>query len=368
VGALRAARRGRAVKRVAFALAPLALLIVLGEVGLRVAGAGGEPIAPFTLPDESTGLLELDRDLFWRLRANASGEVQGAAAHTNSLGQRDDELAPRTPDELRILSLGESTTFGNGVRVEETYSQRLERALGAALAPRRVVVVNAGTPAWSSYQSLVYLREHGLALAPDWVLFYHEGNDMLPAYVRTSDNTLLGMAQSDMQMHEARLRRFHRVLLDRSAIYRFAHYRAALLRIERFQRADEGGLAAREASARWRAEVAGEPALLRFPVRVPPDERRAVLDELLALSRERGFRLLVLHPSYRDSRPHSCALTEFVRATGTLSLDVGPLLHPDGAASDALFLDAMHPTAEGHARIAEALATSIREALARGVR
>ncbi|MEZ4217360.1 MAG: GDSL-type esterase/lipase family protein [Myxococcota bacterium] len=356
------------MKRAMFALAPLLLLVALAEAGLRLAGAGGEPIAPFTLPGESAGLLELDRDLFWRLRANARGELQGAPVATNSLGQRDDELEAKLPDELRILSLGESTTFGNGVRVEDTYSQRLERTLRAALAPRHVVVVNAGTPAWSSFQSLEYLRGDGIALAPDWVLFYHEGNDRLPAYVRASDSTLLGMAQSDVQLHADRFRRFHRWLLDVSAIYRFAQYRAALARIERFQSADEGGAAARDASARWRAEVAGAPVDLRFPVRVPPDERRAVLEELAALAQQRGFRLLLVHPAYRDSRAHECVLTELARERGIALVDAMPILHPDGAAPGALFLDAMHPNAEGHRRLARALGDAILAELRRGGR
>ena len=36
-------------------------------------------------------------------------------------------------------------------------------------------------------------------------------------------------------------------------------------------------------------------------------------------------------------------------------LEAQPVLHPDGVPVEAMFLDKMHPTARGHAALAEAL-------------
>ena len=68
----------------------------------------------------------------------------------------------------------------------------------------------------------------------------------------------------------------------------------------------------------------------------------------------------MIHPSYRDSGRHECLLTSFVARTGVASLDAYPLLHPQDRPRGALYRDAWHPNAEGHARLAEALAAEIR--------
>ena len=342
------------MKRMLFAMFPLVALLLVAELGVRAVGLVAEPIVPFTLPGEAAGLLELDRDLFWRMKANARVELQAVTVETNALGLRGPAIPEREARELRLLSLGESTTFGNGVAVEDTYSARLERELADALA-RPVRVINAGVPAWSTFQSVQYLRTRGLALEPDWVLFYHEGNDYLPSYIRASDNTVVGMAQSDRERHADRLRRSHRWLLQWSAVYRFVQNRAALRRIDRFQHA--GGTPG-ERGARWLAQIGDDNVALRFPVRVPAREREALLAELLELAREHRVELLLFHPSYRDTEPHDCALTRFADERGVRVLDVHPLLHAPpatGEAAESLFLDSMHPNAVGHARIARAV-------------
>ena len=45
----------------------------------------------------------------------------------NGDGLRGPDLAAKPPGELRILSLGESTTFGAKLAYEETYSALLEQ-------------------------------------------------------------------------------------------------------------------------------------------------------------------------------------------------------------------------------------------------
>ena len=80
-----------------------------------------------------------------------------------------------------------------------------------------------------------------------------------------------------------------------------------------------------------------------------------MLEEMRVLCRSRGIALVVIHPSYRASEPHTCVLTEFCQATGVHMLDAQPVLHPQGVPLDAMFLDKMHPTARGHAALAEEL-------------
>lgn len=98
---------------------------------------------------------------------------------TSSLGLRDAELpARKQPDELRILAVGDSFTFGLGVRVEDCWVQLLERALRQRLA-RHVEVINGGFAAGHRPEGYRRWLEGGaLKLEPDLVLVGFCLNDM----------------------------------------------------------------------------------------------------------------------------------------------------------------------------------------------
>lgn len=335
------------LKNVAFSLVPLLVLVGLAEGLIRAAGWADSPIAPMTLAGEAAGLMHLDEELFWSLEPSKTREHEGVTVHTNSLGLRSPEVGEKRPDEFRVLSLGESSTFGVGVGDHETYSWFLEQFLDTAAGRDRFSVINAGVPAYSSFQSLKYLELRGLDLEPDLVLFYHEGNDFLPSYLRASDNSVIGMNLSDPERYADRLRRTHRKLLAWSAVYRFARYRLALASIEKYQES-----AAHAKRPTWDVQMGDEKRTLKFPFRVRSEERSRVFAELVALTREHGIGLVVYHPSYRGSIPHECLITEFCRRSDVPMIDTQDLLHlPDGT---KLFWDLMHPTPFGHLRIAEA--------------
>jgi len=82
-----------------------------------------------------------------------------------------------------------------------------------------------------------------------------------------------------------------------------------------------------------------------------------MFEEMRALCASRGIPLVVIHPSYRATVPHTCVLTEFCRETGVPMLETQPLLHPEGVPVEEMYLDKMHPTARGHEALAGALAT-----------
>jgi GDSL-like Lipase/Acylhydrolase family len=101
------------------------------------------------------------------------------AIRTNRLGFRDEEfdLLP-AEDELRVLAIGDSFTFGSGVQLEDTWPQQLELMLEhGRLGP--VQVVNAGFAAGhapSTYAS--WVAGDGLALQPRLVIVGFCLNDM----------------------------------------------------------------------------------------------------------------------------------------------------------------------------------------------
>ncbi len=96
----------------------------------------------------------------------------------NSLGLRGPELAPKQPGERRILFLGDSLTYGQGVAGDETVAAALEQALRARDTSRPWSVVNAGLRAYGTSHELGLLEELGARIQPDVVLLGWYWNDV----------------------------------------------------------------------------------------------------------------------------------------------------------------------------------------------
>lgn len=212
-------------------------------------------------------------------------------------------------------------------------------------------VLNAGTPAHSSFQFLNYLRERGLALEPDLVLLYSELNDYLPSSLRDSTNNELGVTMSDRELHSAKSSILYNELEAHSAFFRAVTYSRARSSIARFQ-ADQVSnplvtislpkiglrprlFEQRDGASQLTRAGSEETAL---PSRVSPKERRENLEVIAAFCREHEIRLLLIHPSYRMSKAHECLLTAFCSEEKVPMLDAREFLHPPGVALEHLCL------------------------------
>ena len=355
------------MKRVCFSLAPLIAILLVGEGAARLLGwnteaasFGGDGVRP------DSEVLRHDPLLGWSRRPNTRiVRENGLVIETNSLGLRSPEVGPKQPDEWRILSLGESTTYGIGVQGEDTYTA-VAALLLDEMTPRRVTAVNAGIPAYSSYQSLRYLERRGLQLDPDLVLFYHEINDYFPSAVRDDRLSEVGVLMTDRQLYESRSYRLASWLHERSALFASLRNARARWRIRRLQ-AQEGtspigdiGLPQVQPSIVARIS---EPDLLEIEDvervylgrRVSDEERLENLETLRRLCERNGIGLVIIHPSYAASARHECLLTRFAEENGVPLFEAHDTLHPplDGA---EMFRDAWHPSAAGHAALARDLA------------
>lgn len=140
----------------------LGLCLALAEGVLRSMGYGNVEV------------YQPDPVLYWRLKPNQTcfTKIGHKPVRVNAQGTRGPEFQPaKPPNTLRVLSLGDSRTFGWGLSEAETYSGVLEESLRAHLGSRRrVEVINAGVNAWSFAQMRVYFRDIGLGYQPDFVL------------------------------------------------------------------------------------------------------------------------------------------------------------------------------------------------------
>lgn len=130
------------------------------------------PTAPLTFRPHALLAFELTPDVRRRGR-----EGIGPA------GFRGPAPAVPKPDGVRrVLCLGGSTTYGDGLADGETYPERLGERLGAG-----VEVVNAGVPGYTTAETLLNLCLKGLDLEPDVVVVYHAVNDYRPRTVPDLD-------------------------------------------------------------------------------------------------------------------------------------------------------------------------------------
>ncbi|MBI4663797.1 MAG: SGNH/GDSL hydrolase family protein [Verrucomicrobia bacterium] len=150
------------LKNLCLSAASLLIFVALLEGALRLCGYGNvEVYSPDPL-------------LYWRLKPNQNcfTKINHQPVRVNSQGTRGPEFAAAKPtDTVRILSLGDSRTFGWGLSEKECYSEVLGRLLQekAGRLPK-IEVINAGVNGWSYSQMHVYFREVALRYHPDLVI------------------------------------------------------------------------------------------------------------------------------------------------------------------------------------------------------
>ncbi len=139
----------------------------------------------------------------------------------NSLGFRGKEFSKqKKPGVYRIICMGGSTTYSLHERNEAmTYPQMLEDNLNSVFDSPRFEVINAGTPGWTSAESLMNLQFRLLELQPDMVISYEAVNDTYA--MRVEDEGKSDYSNFRQIVDYSQATRFERFLFSASAIYRF---------------------------------------------------------------------------------------------------------------------------------------------------
>jgi hypothetical protein len=156
----RARLRG-AARALAYSLVPLAVLVVLLELALRVAGLGD--------PDARLGPGRgFDRDARYLV---PDGEVPGAWRTQMFDGDSIEVFIPPRDDRLRVLLFGGSNTIAFPDRV-------LQDLLDRARPEPGFEVVNLGRPGYGS-ERVSILLEQAMVLEPDVVVVYSGHNEFV---------------------------------------------------------------------------------------------------------------------------------------------------------------------------------------------
>ncbi len=129
------------------------------------------------------GVHEHDPDKGYRMKKNFNGFFGGKALHTNSMGYRDEEFRlHKSNNEIRILAIGDSISFGQAVEHEETFTEVLQRRLNNRFPGKKFEVMNAGTSGYSPIQEIVDLKRC-LKFKPDTLIIQTVINDVIDPYI-----------------------------------------------------------------------------------------------------------------------------------------------------------------------------------------
>ena len=85
---------------------------------------------------------------------------------------------PKQKNGFRIICLGTSSTFGAGLRADESpYPAVLEKELRRLCPDWRGDVINAGLTGYHSFQLMILLKDVLARMSPDLVVFYYGANE-----------------------------------------------------------------------------------------------------------------------------------------------------------------------------------------------
>lgn len=352
-------RFGRLHRRSLFSLCATLIFFMAAELTVRALNLVGRPSrqAPGIAGEEEQSIID-DPQLFWRFRPSQDMEGDERIYRINALGLRDGEVTlPKPPGEYRILSLGESTTFGAGVSLEETYTKVAESLLRQAYP--QVRTINAGIGAYTSFQCIKYLEIEGPRLQPDMVWLFSETNDGLACYIRNYRNVKHGSGYTDKELYDIRNRWSGMLnLLNHSDLYKLLRSLQTGQSLRSYRKHVAGRREELQAADEWRP-------------RVPEKDRRENLERFVELSRELGATLVFLIPAYWNSKAEGEALLRRVaEKTGVPTINLPAALYASGRFPECWYsLEELggHPNALGHRLMGEAIAAAIKPYLAQEI-
>jgi lysophospholipase L1-like esterase len=183
-------RRSRLLPRLLLSIGTFVVTLTVAEIGFRLADwprfpePHSEPVR-FAFADVGEGsepfYVNQPGRITFRYDGNPRGyfdELSEVHHDVNPLGFRGPAFIQKPEGTFRVVCLGDSFTFGEGVRNEDAYPEvaaRLLRKRG-----RQTDACNLGVGGYNTTQSLGVLQRFGFDLEPDVVVLGYTINDAEP--------------------------------------------------------------------------------------------------------------------------------------------------------------------------------------------
>jgi hypothetical protein len=186
--------RGGLPKRLLLSFGALVSALIVVEIALKVAGLPRiyEPhsdAVQFAFTNLGTPENPFYVNYPGRITFRYDGNPRGYFGEENEIhhdvnpsGFRGPAVGPKSDGSFRIVFLGDSFTFGEGVRNEDTFAEEAARQLRKQRHP--VEPCNLGVGGYNTSQSLFMLKQMGLGMNPDVVVVGYTLNDAEPPLFR----------------------------------------------------------------------------------------------------------------------------------------------------------------------------------------
>lgn len=354
-------------RRLAFSLMPLVMLVGAGEVGARLVGTEEcEAIVP-----QATGWETMvgDPRYLWKLEPGRLFESENGTTRINAVGLRTALLPdePKAADELRVLVTGDSSVYGWGQPDGKTYAEQLEKLLDRLTPQHRVRVVNLGVPGYSTVQTLRLLEDLGWSYDPDLLVVHNIFSDCnIDAF---QDAAALSLADPDGSVA--------RRLLHSSRLYCAAYMPWARFQAGVNQEPNRVLMPGMPTGANQATRLEAVDRVIDLS-RVPLDDYLDNLDVIREEAASRGAGILVaplaqewdvgiwtapMDPPVEGEvlpwHPYRTAQAAWAEDRGVARVYLPDAFAAAGIDKRRLFIDHMHPSVDGAAVMARAVAEAV---------
>ncbi len=350
-----ATRSGRR-KLFAVALAPLLVAVVVllgiaGELSVRFASEGSLRLEPTVFIPDSELIYRLNP-----IHPDSLGGFRGGLDE-NPAGA---ELDSSPGNDLLVVCMGGSTTYGHGVEVEQAWPAFLSKALAERGLEARVV--NAAVPGHGTGQHLTRYPREIAPLMPDLVVIYAGWNRtgaafdpeewVPPGLARPGDGMIEKLLKA-LGQHSLLVRKVAHRVYSRKLAAEDPKWSPDPLRVDYREQL--------ERLVRMISEEGTKVALVVYPAFLYP----GIPDSEIEVFAGQFFNGRSYDPRMQEEvQSKHTAIRETAVATGAWLVDVSnELATIRGEARHRLFLDELHMSVEGNrvtgAAIAEALAPRI---------
>lgn len=322
----------------------LRYLFLLSLPGLTVASLAMEGVlrvsgyTPYYL-DGRAFVPSQNPEILYELRPGFRGLYGGVPISINSQGFRGKELSNRNgKPAFRVVVVGDSIAFGQGVPEGETLAEQLTARLQSKFR-LPVEAVNLGVPGYDTCQEYWRFKERALPLKPQVALLVYAENDTGPPVFQVKGDAVVSPDVRTGLFGDlmAAARKY-------SAVYNLAWTRWQVLKRRTFPIDHYREILTREfheGNPRWRRS-------------------RACLAELISLARARSIRIIVvpfpvlggLAEKPYPFEGYITTVCEAARAERAECLDVVPILQHPGIRLTISSVET-HPSADVYMRIAE---------------
>jgi len=279
-----------------------------------------------------------DPDLGWALAPNADFRSGGVTIRSDERGLRASDLPSFQDDEIRLLSLGDSSVFGAGVESPDVFLSVTGSVLARAW-DRPVAALNGGVPGHSSVQSLGLATELIPQAQPTWAVVANLWSD-----VYGKEHEFLLESQAYLPALRGRLRMLASYRVARRLLLPWLDSRRVGWMVTHN---DLGGLDSGQ------------------PTRVPLSNYVENLRAMAGLTRQYGGEVVFLilpAPLDLDRAPVPPTVARFREAMRAVAQEQdaplldGPALFRSSGATIGFFSDNVHPTVDGHRLLGVGLA------------